>query len=177
MPNARRDGFEDSAAWRAIQLQIGESLRPLIDAAYDASRRRSSKDFKKVNEDTQREIEEIKTSLQATDDPASSTAQKAVARKIRSALRRVENLNSDVYTDKQQLALREAAVQLRDLAEKASVRIAAPTPKPEREPEREQEEIPSRDFLDIVFEILNPLLDTRTFNKVRKALIERFKDL
>jgi hypothetical protein len=50
-------------------------------------------------------------------------------------------------------------------------------PKPRGQSESEADEIPYREFLDIVFEVLNPLLDTQTFNKVRKALIERFKDV
>ena len=176
-PNARRDGFEDSAAWREIESQIAQSFKPLVTAAYQASGKRSSKDFKKVNEDTQREIEDIKNSLSRKDDTASATNQKALSQKIRSALKRVETLNNEDYTENQQITLREAAVKLRELAEKASVRITPPKPKPEPELAKEEEEIPYGDFLDLVFEVLNPLLDTRTFNKVRKALIERFKDL
>ena len=87
----------------------------------------------------------------------------------------IENLNLDDYTDKQQRALREATVKLRSLADQASVRIAPSKPKPQPEPE--EDEVPYSEFLDIVFEVINPLLDTRTFNKVRKALIERFKDV
>jgi hypothetical protein len=174
IPNARRDGFEDSAEWRVIEDQIAEALRPLVTDAYDASGKRSSKDFKRVSEDTRREIQEIQTAISAKQEGPTSFDRKALARKIRGALRRIENLNIDTYTDAQQRNLREAALQLRELAAKASVSVTPARPKPE--PDSDAVEIPYREFLDIVFEVLSPLLDTRTFNKVRKALIERFKD-
>jgi hypothetical protein len=110
-----------------------------------------------------------------TDATGVSDQKKAIGRNIRAAIRRVEKLNLDDYDEKQQRTLREATVKLRSLADQASVKISPSKPRPQ--PESESDEIPYRDFLDIVFEVLNPLLDTRTFNKVRKALIERFKDV
>jgi molecular chaperone HtpG len=174
IPNARRDGFEDSPGWRAIEGQIADALLPLVKGAYEASGTRSSKVFGKVNEDVSREIKEIETAL-AESATAPSPDRKAIGRNIRGALKRIDNLKLDDYTDKQQRALREATVKLRNLAEQASVKIAPSKPKPQ--PEQEEDEVPYREFLDIVFEVINPLLDTRTFNKVRKALVERFKDI
>jgi molecular chaperone HtpG len=174
IPNARRDGFEDSAGWRAIEGQIAGALLPLVKNAYEASGKRSSKVFSKVNEDVGREIKEIETAL-AESDNALSPNRKVIGRNIRGALKRIENLNLDEYTDKQQRALRESTVKLRNLADQASVKIAPSKPRPQPEPE--EDEIPYHEFLDVVFEVINPLLDTRTFNKVRKALIERFKDV
>jgi hypothetical protein len=174
IPNARRDGFEDSPGWRAIEGQITDALLPLVKDAYEASGKRSSKVFSKVNEDVSREIKEIEAAL-AESDKAPSPDRKVIGRNIRGALKRIENLNLDDYTDKQQRSLREATVNLRNLADQASVKIAPSKPKPQPEPE--EDEVPYSEFLDVVFEVINPLLDTRTFNKVRKALIERFKDV
>jgi molecular chaperone HtpG len=173
IPNARRDGFEDSPEWRGIETQIADALLPLVKDAYDASGKRSSKVFSKVNEDVSREIEEIEAAL-IESEKIHAPDRKAVGRNIRGALKRIESLNLDDYTDKQQRTLRETTVKLRNLAEQASIKIAPP--KPKAQPEAGEDEIPYREFLDIVFEVINPLLDTRTFNKVRKALIERFKD-
>jgi hypothetical protein len=146
----------------------------LVKDAYEASGKRSSKVFSKINEDVSREIKEIETALTESEKPHEPD-RKVLGRNIRSALKRIENLNLDDYTDKQQRALREATVKLRNLADQASVKVT-PT-RPKSQPERDDDEIPYREFLDIVFEVLDPLLDTRTFNKVRKALIERFKDI
>jgi len=174
IPNARRDGFEDSKAWRTIETQIADALLPLVKNAYEASGKRNSKVFSRVNKDVRREIQEIKAALTDTGEKTPAPDRKALGRNIRGALRRIEKLNLDDYTETQQRALREANAELRSLAEQASIRIAPPKPTPTPEAD---EDIPYREVLDIVFEVLNPLLDTRTFNKVRKALIERFKDV
>lgn len=173
IPNARRDGFEDSPAWRAVQSQIKEVLEPVAREAYAVSNRRSSKDFSKIEGDTQREISEIQTALEtpAVDNEERS---KAIARKISSALRRVENVTLSDYTPQQQRSLREAAVQLRSFAAKAEVTLKPPKIASPRSSSAPEETYP--EFLEAVFEVLTPILDTRTFNRARKALVERFKE-
>lgn len=171
IPNARRDGFEDSPGWREIQKQIVAALGPLANAAYQASNKRNSKDFRRVQEDTQREIGEIQDLLSGS-DASSDDSKRATARKIKSALRRVEALNLEQYTDDQQRTLREAAVTLREFAEQAQVSLAAPKPVASTTA-TPTESYP--DFLEAVFEVLTPMLDTRTFNRARRALIDRFK--
>ncbi len=173
VPNARRDGFEDSPGWRDVQDQIVQALTPLVGEAYKASRLRSSKDFKQVIEATKREVEDIQTAL-AGSQVDSEERKKGLGKKIKAALKRVENLNFDHYTDDQQKTLREAAVQLRSLAERAEVHVTRQRPR-QPDPIAEQEDS-YPDFLDVVFEVLTPILDTRTFNQARKALIERFRE-
>jgi hypothetical protein len=149
---------------------------PLGKAAYAASRSRKSKDFVTVKETMEREIQEVETSLRP--QPAAGEAppdRKATEKKLRSALRRLDGLNLDEYSDEQQTELREAGVRLRELAQKASVTL-----KPSITTRRSSPadgDLPHRDILDIVFEVLQSILDTRTFNRVRQALIKRFKDL
>lgn len=174
-PNARRDGFEDSPAWRIMEKQIQDYLTPLIAETYKASSARNSKDFSKVFKDTQLEITEITAVLDQPSQP-DPEIRKSLARKIRSNIKKVENLNLDNYTEEQQAEFREAAVRLRSLAQSAQVKITPPKARPPAEPEVETEDPPYRAFLEIVFEVVSPLVDTRTFNRIRKALAERFQD-
>jgi hypothetical protein len=174
-PNARRDGFEDSVAWNEMELQIRSYLDPLIAETYKASSARNSKAFDKVFKDTELEIGEITSALQEVEKPEPEM-RKVLSRKIRANLKKVESLNLDNYTEEQQADFRNAAVRLRALAETAQVKIApARARKVTTEPDAEPDDQPYRAFLDIAFEVISPLVDTRTFNRIRKALTERFK--
>src|SRR3546814_8629210 len=62
-PNARRDGLEDTTAWRDIEGQILAEIVPLAREAYKASRERKTKDFDKVKLQTDTEIKEVEESL------------------------------------------------------------------------------------------------------------------
>ncbi|HEY0149165.1 MAG TPA: ATP-binding protein [Allosphingosinicella sp.] len=178
-PNARRDGLEDSPAWREIEGQIAAELVPLAKAAYAASKNRKSRDFTTVKEITDREISEVEASLQpqqpGTAAPEPPPDKKATERKLRAAMKRIDGLNLDEYTDEQQTELREAGIRLRALAQQASVTL-----KPSITSRRSTPgdgEVPHRDILDVVLEVLQSILDTRTFNKARQLLLKRFKDL
>lgn len=173
IPNARRDGFENSLAWREIENQLVDALTPLASEAYEKSKTRTSKDFVKVASEVKREIEEIERIVANGETQTSETGKDGLARKIRSTLKRAESAPLDDYTEDQQTELREAMVQLRAIAEswgisltgrKQAMTAAMQTPSEQPYPE----------FLDVVFETLTPILDTRTFNLARKALIDRF---
>jgi molecular chaperone HtpG len=54
VPNARRDGFEDSAAWRKIRKELQERLcRPLARSAYELSKGRQ-KSLEKIEADVKK---------------------------------------------------------------------------------------------------------------------------
>jgi hypothetical protein len=91
-PNARRDGFEDSAPWRVMEKQIQDYLTPLIAETYKASSARNSKDFGKVFKDTQLEISEITAVLNQPVQP-DADVRKSLARKIRSNIKKIESLS------------------------------------------------------------------------------------
>jgi molecular chaperone HtpG len=120
-PNARRDGLEDSPAWREIESQITTELVPLAKAAYSATKNRRSKDFETVKEQTNREIAEVEASLKQPPAGEPTPDGKATERKLRAALKRIDGLTLDDYDDEQQTELREAGVRLRALAQQASV--------------------------------------------------------
>ena len=177
-PNARRDGLEDSTAWREIEGQILAEIVPLAREAYKASRERKSKDFDKVKLQTDTEIKEVEESLKPKANPQADEPppdRKATERKLNAALKRLENLNLDDYTEEQQTDIRESGVRLRALAQEASV-VLKPTITSRRSSPNNGD-VPHRDILDIVFDVLQSLLDTRTFNKARQLLLKRFRDL
>jgi hypothetical protein len=174
-PNGRRDGLEDSPGWRVLEAQIREELIPLGKAAYAATRGRKSKAFATVKETTQREIEEVEASLKPQPTGEPSPDRKATERKLRAAIKRVEGLNLDEYTDEQQRELRQAGVRLRELAQQASVTLRPSITSRRSSPG--DSDVPHREILDIVLEVLQPLLDTRTFQKARQLLFKRFRDL
>lgn len=175
-PNGRRDGLEDSPGWRDLEGQIRSELVPLGRAAYKASRGRSSKDFSTVKETTDREIEEVEASLKAKPTEGEPPPdRKSTEKKLRSAMRRLDALNLDDYSEEQQTEIRQAGVRLRALAQKASVTLKPSITTRRSSPS--DGDLPHRDILDIVFEVLQSILDTRTFNRARQALIKRFKDL
>src|SRR3546814_3049489 len=75
---------------------------------------------------------------------------KATERKLNAALKRLENLNLDDYTEEQQTDIRESGVRLRALAQEASV-VLKPTITSRRSSPNNGD-VPHRDILDIVFE-------------------------
>lgn len=168
IPNARRDGFEDSPAWRGIQDQIREAMKDLITVVYKASAARNSKSFERVKEQADKEIQDVEAALQA-EPKAAPTPE--VGNKIRAALRKVEGLTLSEYTSEQQVELRKTTAALRALASKASVTLSEPKP-PRAAPRSVEPEYPA--FLDTVFEVLSTMLDTNLYGRVRKALIRRF---
>jgi hypothetical protein len=88
--------------------------------------------------------------------------------KARKFVKRLEQLDLDDYTEDEQLAIREAAVRLREIG-------GDPRPAPPRPPSP----LAERSYpplLDVVFEVLSGVLDTRTFTKAKKALLERFAE-
>jgi molecular chaperone HtpG len=175
-PNARRDGLEDSRAWREVESQIAAELVPLAKQAYAASRDRKSKDFTTVKGQTETEIREVEESLKSNASSGEPTPdRKATERKLRAALKRLDGLNLEDYTEEQQTEIREAGVRLRGLGQQASV-VLKPSVISRRSSPSDGE-VPHQDILDIVFEVLQSLLDTRTFNKARQLLIKRFRDL
>jgi hypothetical protein len=174
-PNARRDGLEDSAAWREIEAQVAAELVPLAKAAYSASKNRKSKDFGTVKEQTAREIAEVEASLKPQPAGEPTPDAKATERKLRAALKRIDGLNLEDYDEEQQTELREAGVRLRALAQQASV-VLKPNITSRRSSPKDGD-VPHRDILDVVLEVLQPLLDNRTFHRARQLLLKRFKDL
>jgi molecular chaperone HtpG len=177
-PNARRDGLEDSPSWRVIEDQIAAVLVPLAKKAYAATKDRNSKDFATVKKLTDTEIREVEESLkpQEAADPGEPVPdRKATERKLKAAIRRLDNLNLDDYSDEQQTDIRESGIRLRALAQEASV-VLKPTISSTRSTPSDTD-VRHRDILDIVFDVLQSVLDTRTFNKARQALLKRFREL
>jgi molecular chaperone HtpG len=169
IPNARRDGFEDSPAWRALERQIRAAVEPVMAAAYKESSKRNSKKFKNVKETAEREISEIEAILTTPDEIAAPS--KGVSQRIRAAQQKLEKLDLTDYSDEEQLEIRKASAALRTLAERADITLAAPaTSRPATPPP----EPTYPDFLDAVFDVLSNLLDTRLFARAKKALIKRF---
>jgi molecular chaperone HtpG len=169
IPNARRDGFEDSPAWREMQDQIRDTLKDYIGAVYKASGARSSKRFEKVKENADREIEDIQAVLQ-TDPPAPPTPE--VGNKIRAALRKIDGLNLSDYTEDQQVELRKTTAALKDLARQASVTLTEPKPQKASAKTAPEPEYPA--YLEPAFEVLASMLDTKLYQSVRKAIIKRY---
>lgn len=177
-PNARRDGLEDSPAWRAIEDQIAAVLVPLARKAYAATKDRKSKDFATVKKLTDAEIKEVEDSLQppaAVDPGEPAPDRKATERKLKAAIKRLNNLNLEDYSDEQQTEIRESGIRLRTLAQQASV-VLKPTISSTRSVPSDTD-VRHRDILDIVLDVLQTILDTRTFNKARQALLKRFREL
>ncbi|TAJ72111.1 MAG: hypothetical protein EPO51_08305 [Phenylobacterium sp.] len=168
IPNARRDGFEDSPAWREMQDQIREALKDYVSVVYKASAARNSKRFEKVKEQADREIEDIQSVLHA--DPPAPPAPE-VANKIRAALRKVEGLTLSDYTQDQQVELRKTTAALKDLARQASVTLTEPKT-PRASAKQTEPEYPP--YLEPVFEVLASMLDTKLYQSVRKAIIKRY---
>lgn len=169
IPNARRDGFEDSPAWRELERQIKSAVEPVMTSAYKASSKRNSKQFKNVKETADREISEIEAVLAAPAEPAASP--KVVSQRIRAAQQKLEKLDLTDYSDEEQVEIRKASATLRALAERADVTLAPPTISRSAAP---QQEPTHPEFLDAVFDVLSNLLDTRLFARAKKALIKRF---
>lgn len=174
IPNARRDGFEDTPEWRELAREIFEQVNPLMDAAYTASRSRSgAKTFARLEADIISQVEHIEqeaASPQPPDDAEEAKrvekASKAAKTKARNFAKRLEALDLDDYGEDEQVAIREAAVRLREVGGETRSRPAR---------EREQDEAPSYPpLLDTVFDVLSGVLDTRTFQKARRALLDRF---
>src|SRR3546814_4690145 len=67
---------------------------------------------------------------------------KATERKLNAALKRLENLNLDDYTEEQQTDIRESGVRLRALAQEASV-VLKPTITSRRRSEKHTSELQS----------------------------------
>ena len=174
IPNARRDGFEDTPEWRTLSAEIYAQVDPLIDAAHTASRSRSgTKTFARIDADILSQVEHIEheaTNPDPVDDVEEAKRLEKVAKaarnKARTLAKRLEVLDLDDYSDDEQVAIREAAVRLREVGGEARAR-----PTRERDQEEERSYPP---LLDTVFDVLSGVLDTRTFQKARRALLDRF---
>jgi hypothetical protein len=179
VPNARRDGFEDTPEWRALEDEIFLQVDPLIDAAYAATRSRSSRTggpatYARIDADVLSKIDIVEQQVAGdTSDPGANAAQvEKVARtargKARKFLERLENLDLDEYGEEEQLNLREGMARLKELSGPPGSR---PSRTPASAPDRTYP-----DLLDQVFEVLSGVLDTRTYQKARKALVDRFSE-
>lgn len=174
IPNARRDGFEDTPEWRELAKEIFEQVNPLMDAAYTASRSRSgTKTFARIDADILSQVEHIEqtaTQPEAADDAEESKRREKVSKaaksKARTLAKRLEALDLDDYSEDEQVAIREATVRLRDVGGETRSR-------PPRETDQEDERSYPQ-LLDTVFDVLSGVLDTRTFQKARRALLDRF---
>src|SRR3546814_17398405 len=88
---------------------------------------------------------------------------KATERKLNAALKRLENLNLDDYTEEQQTDIRESGVRLRALAQEASV-VLKPTITSRRSSPNNGD-VPHPALPAIVFDLLQSPLEPRTSNK------------
>jgi len=174
IPNARRDGFEDTPEWRELAKEILEQVNPLIDAAYTASRSRSgTKTFARIDADILSQVEHIEQTAafpELADDAEESKrrdkAWKSAKSKARTLTKRLEALDLDDYNEDEQVAIREATVRLREIGGQSQ-------PRPPRDTEQDDERNYPQ-LLDTVFDVLSGVLDTRTFQKARRALLDRF---
>jgi molecular chaperone HtpG len=174
IPNARRDGFEDTPEWRDLAQEIYEQVDPLIDAAHTASRSRSgTKTYARIEADIISQVDHIEQEA-ANPEPADDAeeakrrdkASKSAKSKARTLAKRLEALDLDDYGEEEQVAIREATVRLREVGGETRTRPTRDT---------DQDEGPSYPpLLDTVFDVLSGVLDTRTFQKARRALLDRF---
>jgi molecular chaperone HtpG len=68
VPNARRDGFEDSPAWRKIRKELQEKLcRPLARSAYDLSKGRQ-KSLEKIEQDVKKLVSSTERAARGSDN-------------------------------------------------------------------------------------------------------------
>lgn len=176
VPNARRDGFEDTPEWRDLADEIFAQVNPLIDDAYTASKSRSGgpKTFAKIDADVLSKIDLAETQAKAEPTPELPDPEqvekvaKAARTRARGLLGRLEKLDLDEYTDDQQLNIREGISRLKDITGEQRSRP------PRTSPATVERTYP--ELLDQVFDVLSSVLDTRTFQKVRKALVDRFSE-
>ena len=174
IPNARRDGFEDTPEWRELAKEIFAQVNPLIDAAYTASGSRSGpRTFARIEAEIISQVDHIEQ--KATNPPPIDDVEeakrlakesKAARSRARTLAKRLEGLDLDDYSEDEQVAIRESAVRLRDIGGETRPRSSRET---DLEDERSYPPL-----LDAVFDVLSGVLDTRTFQKARRALLDRF---
>jgi hypothetical protein len=177
IPNARRDGFEDTPEWRDLAEEIFLQVDPLMSAAHAATKSRSGgpTTYARIDADVLSKIEVVEQQLRA--EPAADAGvdpqqlekvAKAARLRARKFLEKLEKLDLEEYGEEEQLNLREGMARLKEVGGETRTRPArAPaTPTTGTYPE----------LLDQVFEVLSGVLDTRTYQKARKALIERFSE-
>lgn len=177
VPNARRDGFEDTPEWRHLADEIFLQVNPLIDAAYAATRSRSGgpQTYARIDADILSKIDvaEQQARAEPAPDAPADTQQiektaKAARLRARKFLDRLQKLDLDEYGDEEQLNLREAMARLKEIGGEVLPRpVRAVAPSVDK---------PYPELLDQVFEVLSGVLDTRTYQKARRALIDRFSE-
>jgi hypothetical protein len=175
IPNARRDGFEDTPEWRDLADEIFAQVDPLMSAAHAATRSRSGgpATYARIDADILSKIDVVEQQVRAEPEAAADTQQvekaaKAARLRARKFLERLEKLDLDEYAEDEQLNLREGMARLREVG-------GTTRPKAER-PRTSSPSGSYPQLLDQVFEVLSGVLDTRTYQKARKALIERFSE-
>lgn len=178
IPNARRDGFEETKEWLETKAELIENLcRPLATGAYEASKEGQT-DVKKVIDDIEKLIERarhlVENSRASYDDVVDlmNTA-KRLRRRASAALKIIGDFD-DTATDcgdsgdRKLVALQDASRSVESIENQARLLIGRFLGEEERIAglkARLRQEI-VKELLDIV----NPFVDPATYQQIRRQL-------
>ncbi len=155
VPNARRDGFEDNEAWRAIQSDLKEVTATIVKLTRNSSKNRTK--LRKASA----VVEEKRSLLSAQAGPLVRSAARQIEAELRSQLTKIEQAVSGGADPKEAsrviTEIKQVQEKLSELGTKAD-----PPPKP-----------PPKPLLDIVREVLEEELGAQQASRLMKKIQAR----
>jgi molecular chaperone HtpG len=180
IPNARRDGFEETRVWLTIQEKLrGAICVPLAKDAYEASKSRQS-DVEKVVDDINKLVEQSQTlalSSRATYDQVVDlmNSAKRLRRRAASRLKLMGDLEDtvvDLSEPKRLTAaeLQEAARSVEEVEAQARLLIGQFLSEDQRIDALKQRL--RQEIVNELLDIVNPFVDPATYQRIRRRLLK-----
>lgn len=165
IPNGRRDGFEDTPAWRRIAGELETLARDISSKCYQQSQDRR-KSAQKVEREVSRTTLKIEDQLQQgfpSREQRDNAKEDVIKRRTRVAAA-LKGSRSDHERKRIEAALNHLQALERDLDEVRTFRTDRVFSRLDRR---------QRQVLKIVFDVLNQHLDQAKFEEVQKAIMNQ----